>query len=495
MDQYDVCIIGGGPAGYAAAMRAIDYGKKVVLIEKGKLGGAGLYDGALTSKTMWEFSQNVLTARKQIDSSNLRLDVQWPDFIKTVNEAIFDRSFQLSCHLKILQEEEKNHLFKMERGTASLIDKNTVQITKKSKAKKIKSKFIVLATGSTPRKLPNIEIDEKVILSSDGIGHIKDFPKSMVILGAGVIGCEYATIFANIGKTKVNIIDKQDRILPFEDTDISNLISENFEKKGIEIHKESQLTRMEIINGQVEYELTDKDGNASIHHVEKALVSVGRIPNTKGLGLEEIGVEMTDRGHIKDVNTRSSVKNIFAVGDLTSHMALVNVGELEGRHAIEQMFDKPEPITYTNISSIMFLDPEVATVGLNEQQAQALGIDYRVVKMDYSCIARAIAMRKTNGFFKILVTDDENMNILGMRALGEHASSTIQAVSLLISMNKGVDELANLIHPHPSIIEGIQECARMLRGNPIFKSSVFNDKLQCYRYCKGKTIPLDVLIN
>ena len=109
MDHYDVCIIGGGPAGYAAAMRAIDYGKKVVLIEKGKLGGAGLFDGALTSKTMWEFSQNVLTARKQIDSSNLRLDVQWPDFIKTVNEAIFDRSFQLSCHLKILQEEEKNH--------------------------------------------------------------------------------------------------------------------------------------------------------------------------------------------------------------------------------------------------------------------------------------------------------------------------------------------------------------------------------------------------
>jgi len=495
MDYYDVCIIGGGPAGYAAAMRAIDYGKKVVLIEKNKLGGAGLYDGALTSKTMWEFSQNVLTTRKQIDSSNLRLDVQWSDFIKTVNEAIFERSFQLSCHLKILQEEEKNHLFKMERGTAKLLDKNTVEITKNEKSKNIKSDYIVLATGSIPRKLPNIEIDEKVILSSDGIGHIKDFPKSMVILGAGVIGCEYATIFANIGKTKVYIIDKQDRILPFEDKDISTLISENFEKKDIVIHEESQLTRMEIINGQVEYELTDKNGNTSIHHVEKALISVGRIPNTKGLGLEKIGVEMTDRGHVKDINTRSSVKNIFAVGDLTSHTALVNVGELEGRHAIEQMFDKPEPITYTNISSIMFLDPEVATVGLNEQQAQALSIDYRLVKMDYSCIARAIAMRKTNGFFKILVTDDDDMKILGMRALGEHASSTIQAVSLLISMNKGVDELANLIHPHPSIIEGIQECARMLRGNPIFKSSVFNDKLQCYRYYKGKSIPLDVLIN
>jgi dihydrolipoamide dehydrogenase len=495
MRDFDVCVIGGGPAGYAAAMRAIDFGKRVILVEKGKLGGAGVYDGVLTSKTMWEFSQGVLSAKEHINSGNLKLDIQWKDLIKTVNEAIFDRSFQLSCHLKILEEEEKKHLFHLERGLAEFIDKNTIKVKGKKKDKVITADNIVIATGSTPRKLPNIEIDEKAIMSSDGIGHMDDFPESMVILGAGVIGCEFASIFANIGKTKVYIIDKQDRILPFEDEDISELISNNLTKKNVHIHKNTQLKRMNIVNGRVEYELLDKDGASHIFNVEKALISIGRIPNTSKLNLQKIGVVTAPSGHITDENTRTNIDNIYAVGDLTKHMALVNVAELEGRHAVEQMYGNPEPLTYKNISSIMFLDPEVATVGLNEQQARSMDRDYCLVKMDYSCITRAIAMRKTEGFLKILVTDDDDMKILGMRALGAHASSIIQAVALLISMNKGIDELINLIHPHPSIIEGVQEAARMLRGNPIFKSSVFNDMIKCYRYKDGKISPLDQLLD
>ena len=495
MIDYDVCVIGGGPAGYAAAMRAIDYGKKVVLIEKEKLGGAGLYDGVLSSKTMWEYSQTVLNAKKHINSGNLKLDVQWKDMKKTIQEAIFERSFQLSCHLKILQEEDKKHLFKLERGKATLIDKHSVQIEGKKKTKIITAENIVLATGSKPRMLPHIDIDEKTILSSDGITHLDDFPKSMVILGAGVIGCEFASIFANIGKTKVYIIDKQDRILPFEDEDISQLISKNLSHKGVHIHKNSQLVKMEIINGEVEYTLEDKQGKQEIFKVEKALVSIGRVPNTNNLGLENLKINLGPRGHIIDENTRTNIPNIYAVGDLTSHMALVNVAELEGRHAIEQMYDKPEPLSYKNISSIMFLDPEVATVGMNEQQARSKDLDYRLVKLDYSTVARAIAMRQTEGFIKILVTDDDEMRILGMRALGAHASSIIQAVALLISMNKGIDALVNLIHPHPSIIEGVQEAVRMLRGNPIFKSAIFNDKLKCYRFSDGEITRLDNLLD
>ena len=495
MIDYDVCVIGGGPAGYAAAMRAIDYGKKVVLIEKEKLGGAGLYDGVLSSKTMWEYSQTVLNAKKHINSGNLKLDVQWKDMKKTIQEAIFERSFQLSCHLKILQEEDKKHLFKLERGKATLIDKHSVQIEGKKKTKIITAENIVLATGSKPRILPHIDIDEKTILSSDGITHLDDFPKSMVILGAGVIGCEFASIFANIGKTKVYIIDKQDRILPFEDEDISQLISKNLSHKGVHIHKNSQLVKMEIINGEVEYTLEDKQGKQEIFKVEKALVSIGRVPNTNNLGLENLKINLGPRGHIIDENTRTNIPNIYAVGDLTSHMALVNVAELEGRHAIEQMYDKPEPLSYKNISSIMFLDPEVATVGMNEQQARSKDLDYRLVKLDYSTVARAIAMRQTEGFIKILVTDDDEMRILGMRALGAHASSIIQAVALLISMNKGIDTLVNLIHPHPSIIEGVQEAVRMLRGNPIFKSAIFNDKLKCYRFSDGEITRLDNLLD
>ena len=143
----------------------------------------------------------------------------------------------------------------------------------------------------------------------------------------------------------------------------------------------------------------------------------------------------------------------------------------------------------------MFLDPEVATVGMNEQQARAKDLNYRLVKLDYSTVTRAIAMRQTEGFIKILVTDDDEMRILGMRALGAHASSIIQAVALLISMNKGIDALVNLIHPHPSIIEGVQEAVRMLRGNPIFKSAIFNDKLKCYRFSDGKITRLDSLLD
>ncbi|HIN40053.1 MAG TPA: NAD(P)/FAD-dependent oxidoreductase, partial [Flavobacteriales bacterium] len=360
--------------------------------------------------------------------------------------------------------------------------------------KTIYSDNIIIATGSRPRKLENIPIDEKIILTSDGMDRLKNFPKSMVILGAGVIGCEFATIFSNFGKTKVYLIDKADRILPFEDEDIATMVNENLAKNGVVIHHDASVIRMEIKNGKVEYELAYKDGRSEVINVEKALISVGRIPNLEDLGLDQIGVEYKDGRTILDDDTSTSIDNIYAVGDVTAHIALVNVAELEGRRAVEKMFGKSDrKITYKNISTIMFLNPEVAAVGMGEQQVNEKGIPYRLVKLDYSCIARAIAMRKTKGFFKILVTDDEEMKILGMRAVGEHASSAIQGVALLISMNRGIIDLADLIHPHPSIIEGIQECLRMLLGKSIFKAEVFEDKLKCYRCVDGKKIPMENL--
>ena len=173
---------------------------------------------------------------------------------------------------------------------------------------------------------------------------------------------------------------------------------------------------------------------------------------------------------------------------------LVNMGEVEARHAVERMFqDYSRPIKYDNVSTIMFLMPEVAGVGMNEQQAREKGIAHKVAKIDYSCIARAIAMRRTQGFFKIIVSNDEDMHILGMRAVGEHASSAIQAVALMIHSGIPAPALAELVHPHPSIIEGIQECVRMLLNKSIFKSSVFKDKLFCYRWEDGVETPLQVL--
>jgi dihydrolipoamide dehydrogenase len=496
MEKYDLCVIGAGPAGYAAAMRAIDFGKKVLLVEKDKVGGAGIYGGALASKTLWELSQKVYTVNETIyERDHKKFEITWEEVKRVEQEAIFERKFQYSCHIKLLQTETMSKLFSFERGAASFVDKHHIKIDKQGESKTIYAENTLIAVGSKPRHLPNIKVDEKVIMTSDGIHQVEDFPKSLVIVGAGVIGCEYATIFSNFGKTRVHIIDRADRILPFEDEDISGLVASNFKKNGVVIHHNSQLERLEEKDGEVEYELSYPDGRREVIRVEKALLAVGRVINKDGLNLENAGVQMSKRGvHIGDEDTKTNIDNIYVAGDASGRIALVNMGELEARHAVEKMFGgKAEPLSYDNVSTIMFLQPEVAAVGMNEKACLEKGLDFKVVKMDYSCIARAIAMRKTQGFFKIIVTNDKDMKILGMRAIGEHASSAIQAVALLIKMGKGIEELAELIHPHPSIIEGIQECARMLLNKSVFKSSVFKDKLKCYKCEKGIRTPLQRL--
>jgi len=496
MDKFDLIVIGGGPAGYAAAMRGIDFGKKVCLIERDRVGGAGLYNGALSSKTLWEISTRVATVNDSLASEGRKpYDISWEEVRKILSEAIFERKFQYSCHIKLLQTETMNNLLHYERGSGSFVTDHEVKIVNEGVEKTIWGENIVIATGSRPRKVPSYNVNEKTILTSDGIDHIEDYPKSLVIIGAGVIGCEYATIFSNFGKTKVYIIDRQDRILPFEDADISSLVAGNLEEQGVTIHHNANLVRLEEINGLVEYELNYPDGKTEIIQVEKALLSIGRIPNVENLGLENAGVLMSARGvHIGDDDTRTNIPHIYAVGDVSGRIALVNMGEIEARHAIEKMFgDKKNRISYDNICTIMFLKPEVAAVGINEQQCIEQNIPVKVVKLDYSVIARAIAMRKTQGFFKIIVTNDEDMHILGMRAVGEHASSAIQAVGLLIKLNMPIEVLSELVHPHPSILEGIQECVRMLLNTSIFKSSVFKDKLACYKLVDGVKTPLDRL--
>ena len=496
MEHFDLIVIGGGPAGYAAAMRGIDFGKRVCLIEKEKVGGAGVYNGALSSKTLWEISNKVSNINDTIVSEGRKpYELSWSEVKKTLAEAIFERKFQYSCHIKLLQTETMNKLLHYERGKGSLISDHQVKILHEGEEKVISGDHIILATGSRPRKVDNIQVDEQFILTSDGIDLIEDYPKSLVIVGAGVIGCEYATIFSNFGKTKVHIIDRQERILPFEDEDISKLVAANLTEKGVVIHSKAQLDRMEVIDGMVEYALSYPDGKKEIIRVEKALLSIGRQPNIESIGLENAGVLMSKRGvHIGDDDTQTNVPNIYAVGDVSGRIALVNMGEIEARHAVEKIFaNKKERLNYDNVCTIMFLNPEVAAVGMNEQQCIEKNIPVKVVKVDYSLITRAIAMRKTQGFFKIIVTNDDEMHILGMRAVGEHASTAIQAVGLLIKLNMPIEVLSELIHPHPSIVEGIQECVRMLLNRSIFKSSVFKDKLACYSLVDGVKTPLERL--
>lgn len=486
MDSYDVCVIGGGPAGYAAAMRAVDFGKRVLLVERDRIGGAGIFNGALSSKAFWELSQEIAsyqrkTARYRFSGTR----VPFAQIAAEVNEATRERADLLVHHLRQIKAHHPDR-FDFIQGMGRLLDARRVTIATAEGTREVAADNIVLATGSRPRSLPSIAVDERTVMTSDGIGSLEDFPKSIVILGAGVIGCEFATIFSNFGRTEVHLIDKEPRILPFEDEDVALAIQRNFEEAGVRIHRDCRLVSMGIEDGHVAYEL-DHGSARERYTAEKALISVGRVPNVEAMGLDEIGLKRSATGHVVDDNTRSNIPNIYAVGDLTADIALVNVGELEGRHAVERMFGKPlRDMNYSNISTIMFLSPETAGVGMNEIQAQKKGLSYRVASYAFECIPRAVAMRKTQGFFKILVTDDAEMKILGMRALGEHASSAIQAVALLISMDKGIEELAELIHPHPSIIEGIQECVRMLLGKSILKPAAFEGRLVCRRFHEGR---------
>jgi dihydrolipoamide dehydrogenase len=487
MKKFDLVVIGAGPSGYAAAMRALDFKKRVLVVEKHRVGGAGVTNGALSSKTWWELSREAASFRKSLKRYNLSVpSISYKEIQQEVQRAVAERKGMLEEHMTALRTSRYSELLEFMEGEARLTGQHEVEIIKGAHKESVQADYVILATGSRPRYLPELPIDEKIVMTSEGIESLEDFPESMVIVGAGVIGCEYATIFSGFGQTKVNLIDKGDRILPFEDPDVVNIIERNMENNGVLIHRNSRLIHMRIINGRVEYELEYTDGSSETFNVEKALVSVGRVPNLEDLWDDKVGIDITKRG-IHNNDTQTNVPNIYAVGDLTADISLVNVGELEGRYAVERIFGKPDrKLVYENISTIMFLSPEVAGVGLNETHAQEKGIDYKVVTLEYSTIPRAIAKRNTQGFIKLLVTNDDHMKILGMKVVGNHASSAIQAVAVLISMDKGIEELAECVHPHPSITEGIQECVRMLMGKSLFKPSALHGRISCRRYVGGK---------
>ena len=474
--KYKVCIIGAGPAGFAAAMRCVDFGADVCLVENRDIGGAGVHNGALSSKTLWELSKDYVNAKRRdrgYRSENIHLD--YAQVVSCVSNAIAEKTNQIKKQIDYLSESQ-NGSIELISGLASFVDANTIELTdcKSGTPKTISAENFIIATGSRPRTLPNILVDGKKIMTSDHLMSLKNFPASLVILGAGVVGCEFATIFANYGQTKIYVIDRADRILPFEDEDIARLCAKKLEKKGVTIHHDSQLESMKVDDGKVVYTIEHKEGGKETISVDHALISIGRVPNTEHLKLEKAGITLSDRGYIPSEDTQTEVSNIYAVGDVTYDIAMVNIAEIEGRFAAEKIFSpSKKKLSYENISSIMFLDPVVASIGLNELQAQQQKIPYTVATYSLKFVNRAIAMRATDGFVKLLVSADENRKILGMRALGVHASTMIEAVSLLIKQGRSAKELAELVHPHPAVTEGLQECVRMILGTSIYKPSVF----------------------
>jgi dihydrolipoamide dehydrogenase len=342
----------------------------------------------------------------------------------------------------------------------------------------------ILATGSRPRSFPGVTVDQQRILDSDGVLNLTAFPRRLVIIGAGIIGCEYATIFSNFGQTRVYLVDYADRVIPYEDEDISAFVSSKLADNGVTIYHSAALRSIAPRQGHLEVVLDFDAGYSEVVEADAALIAIGREPNLQTAGLEKAGVSLDARGYLERDKHGRVAENIYAVGDLGRHPALVNIAETEARYAVEHIFGlEQRPPNFNNMSTVMFFRPAVAAVGLNEKGCQKRGIAYRVARYSNALLPRAIAMRALDGFVKIIAGDAAPQPILGMRAAGPQASNTIMAIAMLMDQGRGIADMLKVMYPHPTMSEGIQECLRLLAGNSIYKRQAFPKHIQIRRWC------------
>lgn len=486
MEKFDIIIIGSGPAGFSAAMRAIDMNKHVCIIEKAALGGAGVFYGALISKTLWHLSEDYAIAsniERGYRASGLQVDFR--KVLKSVRAAAKTKIYQIKSQIETLTKGRfENKSLTLKHGHAHFIDQNTIEINRGDSSEKIQADNFIIATGSRPRLYPGIDVDHHRIITSDDIFNLKEFPEKMVIVGSGIIGSEFATIFSNFKQTEVHLLDRQHRVIPFEDDDVSDFVSQNLENNGVIIHHTANLRTIRKEEDNLEVVLDYQDGHSQVIEVDVAFIAIGRIPNTDNLDLENVGIIPTKNGHLivdetNCVYSELGYKNIFAAGDITGQTQLYSVAEMQGRFAVRGIYNQiTHPISYYNMPTLMFFKPEVVAVGLNEKALREKKIPYKMVFYSNVLINRALAMRNTNGFIKILASDDGEERILGMRAAGPQASAFIVSIAHIMNQKNSVDQVLKTIHPHPSITEGIQDCLRILKGKSIYKPYAFPDLIK-----------------
>ncbi len=475
--KFDICVIGCGPAGFAAAIRSYDFGHHVCIVEGNNIGGAGVMDGALTSKTMWELSSNFATA-KRVDRGYRAsgLTVDYKNVRDTVIQSAREKQYQMLSQIETFAKTKKSkRSITLIKGWGSFTKDKNIIVEKDDGTKvKIIANDFIIASGSHPRKHPTLPFDGKRIISSDQVLNIKKFPKRLLIIGAGIVGCEFATIFANYGKTEVHMLDTQTKVIPFEDDDVSDFVGRRLADIGVNIHHEATLREVRDEKTHLDVILDYKDGHTDVIAVDTILVSIGRVPTVKKLGLENIDIKLNDRGMLVVDNKCKVCDNIYAAGDISGNAALVNVAEMEGRYAAKAIESEIKfPLRYDNMSTIMFFNPEIASIGLNEKACQEQKIAYKVVFYSHALISRAIAMRETDGFFKIIVTNEKNPKVLGMRAAGPQSAASIMYIATVMDHGNNLKDILKTTHPHPSITEGIQEALRTLDNKAIFKQNAF----------------------
>ncbi len=464
-------------------MRALDLGKRVCVVEGGEIGGAGIMWGALASKTMWELAKDYAVAAKTDRGYRATgLSVDYAAVRASVIQAAKEKQYQMLSQLETYAPERSKGpgAVTFVRGWGRFLSRDQIEINcRDGKCQRISARFFLIATGSTPRNFPHIDTDQERIFNSDGILNLKAFPSRLVIIGAGIIGCEYATIFSNFGQTKVYLVDHATRVIPYEDEDVSDFVQDNLVRRGVRVIHSAKLRDIAKADGHLEVILDFQDGHSEVIEADAALISIGRTFDLSDLGLEKLGIDVSQPGFLKTDDNCCVNGNVYAAGDITHHPALVNIAEMEGRYAVKHMFGRSKwPLDYTNMSTVMFFHPAVAAVGLNENGCRRRKMPFRVAYYSNSLCNRAIAMRAVHGFVKIIVTDDAQQRILGMRAAGPQVSSTIMSIAHFMDAGMGALDVLKSVYPHPTITEGIQECLRMLLGKSIFKPHAFPDYMK-----------------
>lgn len=455
--KYEVVIIGAGPGGYVAAIRLSQLGKSVCIIEQAleRLGGVCLNEGCIPTKALIN-SASVYDLAKE--SASLGLDVKFspPDMQKLLTCAL-NNSSKLRNGIEFLFKKNKIDLI---FGRASLASKTTVQVGED----KISAQNIIIATGSRSKVLPGIEPDSVRVLTSSDIFQLKEIPKSLLVIGAGAIGIEFASLFASLG-SKVTVAEALKQILPLEDKEIALEVTKYLKKKGVEIMTSCLIEKLE--KNPESCSVSIKTGSASLSkEFEYCLISVGRAANIEDLGLERCAIS-TEKGFIK-VNSlyQTSVDNIYAVGDCINTPMLAHVASAEGIVAAEAIAGRdPKALDYNNIPSAVYCEFQAARVGLTEDSAREKGLDIVVAKHSFKACGKAVLLHKENGVVKIVA--DKNSRIIGVHIAGHQASEIIHEFVLAKSASLSLRDIANTVHAHPTLSEIAQDAAKSVFDKPI----------------------------
>jgi len=448
MNKYDLAIIGSGPCGYAAAVKAARSGMKVCVFEKDRIGGVCLNWGCIPAKTL-SASARILSDIKRSSEFGVNIKEYSVDYDKV--QARKDQVIKkLASGIEMLFKTRKIEVIK-----EKAVIKNKGSILAGSR--EISSKNILIAAGSLPFEVPGISFDGIDVLSSTDALSLKAVPKSILIIGGGVIGCEFASILRTFG-SEIVIVEMTEQLLPNEDAEISRKLEEVFKKRGISIYTG---TKVESIEKKKDFLKAILSRGIAVDS-EKALVCVGRSPNSKDLGLEEIGIS-SDRGWINvDENYRTDIDDIYAAGDVKGGMLLAHVASREGICAVEAMLGKKTSLDYGVVPNCIFTEPEIASVGLSEKAAKTEGLNARSRKFLFSAIGKAHVIGETEGFIKMVVNNDDD-RILGAQIIGPHATELIAEISPCVQLGITSEKLAGVIHAHPTLSEAIQEVAEAAR--------------------------------